>query len=112
MYEKYAKLRDARGLTDYAVAKSCGIGRSTMFDWKSGRSTPKQDKLVRIAEFFDVPVSYFYDDETNMVTYAADSEFAELMQKLIERPELKSLLRASGKATKEDIEAIVRLLNR
>lgn len=54
MYEKYIALRDAKGVTDYAVAKATGIGVSTFSDWKSGRSKPKVEKLVKIAEYFGV----------------------------------------------------------
>ena len=45
MYEVYAQLRDAKGVTDYAVAKATQIGVSTFSDWKRGRITPKLPKL-------------------------------------------------------------------
>ncbi|MBQ8662509.1 MAG: helix-turn-helix transcriptional regulator [Eubacterium sp.] len=56
MYHKYAQLRDAAGLTDYKVAKDTGIPKSTFSDWKAGRSKPKVDKLLKIANYFGVPV--------------------------------------------------------
>lgn len=56
MYEKYAKLRDAKGLTDYAVAQALGIAPSTLSDWKNGRTVPKADKLKLIAELFGVHI--------------------------------------------------------
>lgn len=59
MYEKYAKLRDKQGVTDYAVAAAIGIRQSVLSDWKAGRYTPKVDKLKRIADFFGVSVEYF-----------------------------------------------------
>lgn len=34
MYKKYAAARDAKGLTDNAVAKATGIPASTLYDWK------------------------------------------------------------------------------
>lgn len=49
MYETYAKLRDAKGFTDYSVAQKTGIGASTLSDWKTGKTTPKADKLLLIA---------------------------------------------------------------
>ena len=48
-YEKYAEIRDSKGLTDGKIAKICGFGRSTFTDWKSGRSLPKADKMIKIA---------------------------------------------------------------
>lgn len=56
MYTRYVELRDAKGVNDFAVSKATGIPSSTFADWKSGRSKPKLEKLMKIAEFFDVPV--------------------------------------------------------
>lgn len=56
MYERYAKLRDEKGLTDYAVANALNIAPSVLSDWKNGRTTPKVDKLAKIAEFFGVHI--------------------------------------------------------
>lgn len=56
MYEKYAKLRDARGMTDYEVAKRTGITTATLTNWKKGRYSPKVDKLKKLAEFFKVNI--------------------------------------------------------
>ena len=61
MYDDYVKLRDAKGVTDYAVAKATGIGKSTFSDWKSGRSTPKLPKLQKLADYFGVSVTVFIE---------------------------------------------------
>lgn len=55
-------------MTAYKVAKDTGVSTSTLSDWKTGRSTPKVDKLKKIAEYFGVSVTYFLDNleiETN-----------------------------------------------
>ena len=54
MYAKYVKLRDSKNLNDSAVSKATGIERSTFSDWKSGRSKPKLEKLIKIADFLGV----------------------------------------------------------
>ena len=58
MYKKYVQLRDSLGVTDYRVASDTGIPKSTFSDWKNGRSTPKQDKLQKIADYFGVSLEY------------------------------------------------------
>lgn len=58
-YARYAVFRDKAGVTDYAVAKGIGAGKSTFYDWKQGKYTPKIDKLLKIAEFLKVPISEF-----------------------------------------------------
>lgn len=63
MYEIYCKLRDSKGLKDSDVVKATGITKSTFSDWKSGRSNPKNDKLQKIANFFDVSIDYLMTGE-------------------------------------------------
>lgn len=60
MYQKYAKLRDDKGVTDYEVAKQTGIATATLTSWKQGAYTPKVEKLMLIAQYFGVPLEYFY----------------------------------------------------
>lgn len=57
LYENYAKLRDARNMTDYEVSKQTGIATATLSNWKNGNYTPKLEKLKAIAAFFEVPLS-------------------------------------------------------
>jgi len=55
-YDVYAKIRDAKGVTDYAVAKAAEISTVTVTCWKQGVYTPKIDKLIRIAQALDTPL--------------------------------------------------------
>ena len=59
MYEKYAKLRDKKHVTDYRVAADTGISTATLSNWKNVNYAPKFDKLLVLAKYFDVPVEYF-----------------------------------------------------
>lgn len=59
MYAKYAKMRDTRGIRDADVAKATGIPQSVFTDWKNGKSQPKVDKLIKIADFFNVTLDEF-----------------------------------------------------
>ena len=59
MYKVYKNLCEEKGVTSYAVAKATGISQATLSDWKRGRSTPKVEKLIKIAKFFGVEVSTF-----------------------------------------------------
>lgn len=62
MYEKYVKLRNKKGVTDYRVSEDTKITKSTFSDWKSGRSNPKIDKLKIIADYFGVSIEYFLEE--------------------------------------------------
>lgn len=61
-YQKYAELRDQRGMSDYRVSKETGIAQSTMSDWKNGLSTPKADKLMLIAKALDVQMEDLFEE--------------------------------------------------
>ena len=62
MYEKYVKLRNKKGVTDYRVSEDTKITKSTFSDWKSGRSNPKIDKLKLLADYFGVNIEYFLEE--------------------------------------------------
>lgn len=61
MYEKFAELLVKNNKTAYAVAKETGIAQSIFSDWKNGRSTPKVDKLQKLADYFGVSIQYFLE---------------------------------------------------
>lgn len=63
IYERYAEARDRAGMTDSEVAKATGIYQSTFSDWKSGRSCPKWDKLIKIARALRVSFEYLVGEE-------------------------------------------------
>lgn len=53
-YARFESLLRAHKTTVYRVSKETGIAPSTFSDWKNGRSTPKADKLRRIADHFGI----------------------------------------------------------
>lgn len=58
MYERFLELLNKHQTTAYQVAKATGISQNTFSDWKKGRSTPKIDKMQKIADYFGVSVDY------------------------------------------------------
>ena len=56
---KLDALAKARNVSYYQLSDLLGFPRSTFSDWKSGKSMPKTDKLIKIADYFGVKVSYF-----------------------------------------------------
>lgn len=60
-YEKYARLCAERGLSVTGVARALHITPNAPSAWANG-ATPRNSTLKRIADYFNVDVSYFYDD--------------------------------------------------
>lgn len=63
MYLAFKLLLDQRGITAYRVSKDTGIPQSTFSEWKNKRSKPKVDKLIKLADYFGVNVSYFLEEK-------------------------------------------------
>lgn len=57
-FHKVEELVNKRGITLYTLAKELGFAKSLFSDWKSGKSMPKTDKLIKIADYFGVTVEY------------------------------------------------------
>ena len=60
-FQKLEELVNARNITLYKVAGELGFSRSLFSDWKSGKSMPKTDKLIKIADYFGVEIGYFIE---------------------------------------------------
>ena len=63
-YEAFRQLAERQGISVYRISKLTGIPASTFTDWKNGRSTPKADKLKRIAEYFGTSLDALLDGNT------------------------------------------------
>ena len=104
MYEIYCKLRDERGLKDADVVKATGITKSTFSDWKSGRSKPKQDKLQKIADFFEVSLDYLTTGEDITASISLSNIFPIELKRF---PMLGEIACGTPKYTNEDRESYV-----
>ena len=62
-YARFEALLYQHNTTVYRVSKETGIAPSTFSDWKNGRSTPKADKLRRIADHFGISIDSLYGSE-------------------------------------------------
>ena len=87
MYEIFAELLDQSGKKTIDVARATGIPSSTFTDWKKGRSTPKQDKLQKIADYFSVSIEYLMTGKEPAIDsstkgYYIDEETARTAQEI------------------------------
>lgn len=52
------ELRLANGLTQKELAKAIEVGRTTISEYESGKIVPKQEGLLKLANYFNVSVDY------------------------------------------------------
>ncbi len=113
MYEIYEQLLQQNGITSYKVSKDTGIAQSVFSSWKTGVSTPKQDKLKIIADYFGVTVDYLMGVERDKnVQYYLNDETAKIAQEVFENKELRILFDAGRNARPEDIRFAAEMLKR
>lgn len=60
-YEKFVNLCVSKGIAPTVAAQEAGFSNATATDWKNG-SKPRKANLVKLANYFNVPVEYFSED--------------------------------------------------
>lgn len=108
--------------TQSDLVDDLNLSKSTVSSWATGVRLPRMDKVDMLANYLGVTrselIGYGYtEDDAGYVkeaptAYYLDPETADFAQELKDRPELKMLFSASRKATKEDIEMTIDILNR
>ena len=104
-YEIFAELLKKKGIKTSDVAAATGISNMTFSDWKKGKSTPKVDKLQKIADFFGVTLEYLTTGKETKPQYYLDDETAAIAQEIFENPDMKSLFDMSRKMSPEKLKA-------
>lgn len=113
MYEIFEELLKKHKVTAYRVSKETGIATATLTQWKNGTSIPKQDKLQKIADYFNVTLDYLMGVERDEnVQYYLNNETREIAQEIFENKDLKILFDASRKAKPEDLKLIIEMAKR
>lgn len=106
MYENYCRIRDERGVTDYTVARGTGLSQSVFSDWKKGKSTPKTEKLLRIARYFGISLDYLVTGQKTVAeatTAPPEPRYSRHVWELLVEAE---------KATADDVAAATVMLKR
>jgi transcriptional regulator with XRE-family HTH domain len=89
MYEIFNQLLEKSGVKAIDVSRATGIPSSTFTDWKKGRSVPKQEKLLKIADYFNVSIDYLMNgEEKNNQPYYIDEEAAETAQEIYDNDKI------------------------
>lgn len=58
-YIKTKKLCDERGMSISLLERTLGFGNGTVAKWK--HQSPKVETLLKVCQFFKVPITYFVD---------------------------------------------------
>ena len=100
---KYFLDRDK--ITQQELAQKLGVSPQAVTNWVQAVKTPRMDKVDAMCSIFHCRRSDF----SAQVSYE-DLETQEYLQELRDRNEMRMLFKSARGATKEQIEAIVNLL--
>lgn len=107
--ETLAALRKQRGLTQAELAARLGISKSAVSMYERGNREPELELLEAMADFFHVSVSTLLRrQEAELVN--GDPALTEYLEALRDRPEMRMLFSVTKNATREDVEAAVRII--
>ena len=56
--ERIRKLREETGMTQQAIADMLGVGQRTYCDYESGKTRIPVDRILILAEHYDVSMDY------------------------------------------------------
>ena len=103
-YGMFEKLCEIKNVTAYRVAKDTGVTTATLSSWKVGRYEPKEDKIRRLAEYFDVSPTIFQSAVKEENVFYLDGESAEIAKQIFENPDLRLLFKAASDCKPEDLK--------
>lgn len=104
MYSIFEELLQKYGVSAYKVSKDTGIAQSVFSSWKNGVSTPKQDKMQIIADYFNVSIEYLMTGKESS-GYYLNEETAKLAQEMFEDEDMRSLFDMKRKMPPERFKA-------
>ena len=112
MYSIFEELLQKYGVSTYKVSKDTGIAQSVFSSWKNGISTPKQDKMQIIADYFNVSIEYLMTgkEKEGGETYYINEETRAIAQEIFEKKELRMLFDVTRKSTPQRLMAYYNMI--
>ena len=108
-YDRFKQLCEQRGISCNKAALEIGLSNATPTKWRKTGAIPTGDTLDRIAQYFGVTTDFLLGNEKTPLVND-DEELTEYLQVLKTRPECRMLFQLSKDASKEDVEAAVRII--
>ena len=108
--EALSSLRRGAGLTQAELAEKLGMSKSAISMYECGNREPEFDVLEAFADFFRVSVSQLLGRREDVPLVNDDPELTAYLEALRDRPEMRMLFSVTKGATREDVEAAVRII--
>lgn len=107
-YDKFVALCNERGISPKRAVMEMGLSNSLATKWKKYGSTPGGDTLIKISDYFGVPMDYFKGEKKDA---PSDNEEA-LLEMLRSSTATRALLHTVSRMTDDEIMAYVDFIAR
>lgn len=104
MAKNIRRYLDKRGKSMRDLSEAIGVPYNTVNDWCNMQSYPRIDRIERMSEFFGCTKADLVEEESTLRAEVLEKAFGD-------RPEMRDLFEAADKATPEDIERVIKILN-
>lgn len=109
IYDRFDKLRSARGITKKFIAQSLGRSSALCQDWKQQKSQPSAEQLSKLAELLDTTPAYLCGETDDPSPHTSD-ELTELLTALREREDMRMLFKLARNASPDDVRQAVKII--
>ena len=110
-YDTFLYLCNQHGISPSAAVVDMGFQKSVATRWKNG-TVPRDANLMKVADYFGVTTDYLLTGEKKSPdNLSEDEELYELLEELKNNPGKRLLFDKTKKATKEDIEKIIAMVD-
>ena len=108
MYNRIAGLCKEHGSNITAMCRTLGLSRSSLTELKSGRTKSlSYEAISAIAEHFGTTPDYIAGKTNNT---SSDEELNGYLEELRTRPEMKMFFSLTRNASKDEVEAAVKIV--
>ena len=119
--EQLRKCLENSDITMTELAKKIGVSQATISDWCNGKKAPRFNKIEQLANFFNVPATYFFKDweiavnPNNMdilsePSYYTNKETQQLAQEIFDNPDWKILFDTTKDCSPEDMKKVISMV--
>lgn len=95
--------RELRGMTLQELGNIVGVTDGTISNYERGTRKPNYEMLLKLSEALGTDVSH-------LLGTAPDDDIIEYIEEVRDRPEIRQLLEVSRGVSKENIEAVVKMI--
>lgn len=115
--ERIKRLKELHNISSRELSEKLGVNRSTISHYEHGTRHPSYERLLKLANIFDVSVDYLVGNEPDDSLYrkiesalADEPELLEFFEMLKTRDDLKQLFRESRDMPPEFVRRTIRVI--